>query len=169
MPDRTALLVIDAQIGYFNGEATFLEKPQALFHIEQAQENLLKVLAQAHKLQYPVIYIKHEGLGLGELHESLLPLRNEDTVIWKTEASSFLNTNLHEVLQQAGVEKLIITGYQTDVCIQSTAEDALKLHYSVTVVEDAVAAQTEQRHTDALHAMNIAIARMNVSSDLAVA
>lgn len=169
MPTNTALLVIDAQEGYFNGKATFLAQPQPLFHIHAAQENLLKVVAQARRIGYPIIFIKHEGLELGELHESLLPVQPEDRVIWKTEPSSFFNTNLHELLQSCHAEKLILVGYQTDVCIKSTAEDALKLHYSVTVVEDAVAAQTEERHTEALKYLNITIARMNVGSDLAVA
>ncbi len=169
MPNKTALLVIDAQEGYFDGNATFLEHPEPLYHIKEAQENLLILVNQAKKLNYPILYIKHEGLSLGELHESLLPVAPETIFIWKTEPSSFFNTNLHEILQQYGIEKLILVGYQTDVCIKATAEDALKLHYSVTVVEDAIAAQTEKRHADALASMDIAIARMSVGSDLAVA
>ena len=169
MPTTTALLIIDAQEGYFNGKATFLAQPEPLFNINNAQENLLKVVHQARKLGYPIIFIKHEGLELGEIHESLLPLEPQDKVIWKAEPSSFFNTNLHELLQSTNSSKLILVGYQTDVCIKSTAEDALKLHYSVTVVEDAVAAQTEERHLEALRNMDITIARMNVGSDLAVA
>lgn len=164
----TALLVIDAQEGYFNGKATFLDNPQPLFNIDSAQENVVQMLEKARKMNYPVVFIAHEGLELGALHASMTQ-QEQDIHILKTHPSSFFGTDLHEKLQGLGIEKLILCGYQTDVCIKATALDALKLHYLVTVVEDAVSAQTEARHVDTLHHLDLAVARVTIGHDIALA
>ena len=51
--------------------------------------------------------------------------------------SAFDDTELAETLKEAGVKRIFLCGLATDVCVKSTAIDAVKLGYEVYVVEDA--------------------------------
>jgi nicotinamidase/pyrazinamidase len=51
--------------------------------------------------------------------------------------SSNRSTGLHEYLMSQGVTRVVITGFVTDVCVNATALDALKLFDEVIVVTDA--------------------------------
>lgn len=54
--------------------------------------------------------------------------------------SSFLGTDLEGKLRDAGVRRLFIGGLTTDYCILNSVRDALKLHFNVFVLIDAVRA-----------------------------
>ncbi|WP_213697989.1 nicotinamidase [Acetomicrobium sp.] len=51
--------------------------------------------------------------------------------------SAFDGTGLSETLHEAGIERVFICGLATDVCVKSTALDAIKLGYDTYVIEDA--------------------------------
>lgn len=54
--------------------------------------------------------------------------------------SAFGGTDLDARLTQAGIDRLYVGGLATDYCVLNTVLDALKLGYSVIVLEDAVRA-----------------------------
>jgi ureidoacrylate peracid hydrolase len=62
-------------------------------------------------------------------------------------------SRLHEILQQRGIDTLIITGTATQVCCESTARDAMMLNYKVFFVADGNATFTDQEHNATLSAM----------------
>lgn len=51
--------------------------------------------------------------------------------------SGFDGTDLHDRLQELGVERLFIGGLATDYCVLSTVRDGLSLDYEVYLLEDA--------------------------------
>ena len=51
--------------------------------------------------------------------------------------SAFDNTNLHNTLQQLGVERLFVTGLATDYCVVNTVLGARELGYDTIVLSDA--------------------------------
>ncbi|CAJ0993424.1 hypothetical protein SODG_002081 [Sodalis praecaptivus] len=55
----------------------------------------------------------------------------------KTTANAFLNTSLRDVLLAAGVKHLLITGYASEFCVDTTVRAAAALGYDVTLVSDA--------------------------------
>ena len=55
----------------------------------------------------------------------------------KTFGDAFEGTDLEEVLDRAGVGRLVVTGAQTDECIRSTIHGAFTRGYDVTLVGDA--------------------------------
>lgn len=69
-----------------------------------------------------------------------------ETVIIKHSPNSFLNTNLHEVLQKQGIETLTICGAMTHVCIDSTTRAAFDLGYKAIVIADACATRNLTMH-----------------------
>jgi isochorismate hydrolase len=58
-------------------------------------------------------------------------------LVHKTFGDSFEDTDLEEVLANAGVGRLVVSGAQTDACIRSTIHGAFTRGYDVTLVGDA--------------------------------
>ncbi|KAK9098930.1 hypothetical protein Syun_025975 [Stephania yunnanensis] len=76
-----------------------------------------------------------------------LEVREEDYKLLKNRFSSFLETNLHSLLQSAGIDSIVVVGIQTPNCIRQTVFDAVSLDYPyVTVIVDATAAETPEVH-----------------------
>ncbi len=70
----------------------------------------------------------------------------DEIVIPKTSSSPFISTSIHYVLGNLGVRHLIVSGVLTDQCVDSTVRDACDYGYLVTLVTDACATLTEERH-----------------------
>jgi biuret amidohydrolase len=73
-----------------------------------------------------------------------------EIVIPKTCSSFFTGTNIDVVLRNLGIENVVLVGFYTDQCITTAARDAADTGYYTFVVEDAVAAQTQEYHQQAL-------------------
>ncbi len=134
---NTAILVIDVQQGLCEGDGAAFEAAQTIDRINQ-------VTAKARAAGRPVIFIQHES-GSGYLeHGSTdwqlahgLEALPTDLRLLKTAADSFHRTTLQEVLQQHGIDELVICGMHTEFCVDTTTRRALALGYPVTLVEDA--------------------------------
>jgi ureidoacrylate peracid hydrolase len=74
----------------------------------------------------------------------------DEIVIPKTSSSVFISTNIHYVLGNLGVKHLIVSGFLTDQCVDSTVRDACDHGYLVTLVTDACATLSEERHVTSL-------------------
>jgi len=74
----------------------------------------------------------------------------DEIVIPKTSSSVFISTNIHYVLGNLGVKHLILCGVLTDQCVDSTVRDACDLGYLVTLMTDACATHSEQRHRSSI-------------------
>lgn len=77
------------------------------------------------------------------------PLPGE-IVIPKTSSSPFISTNIDYVLRNLGVRFLIIAGLLTEQCVDHAVRDACDLGYLVTLVNDACAAHSDERHASSL-------------------
>ncbi len=96
--------------------------------------------------------------------EAIAPAEDE-IVIPKTSSSPFLSTNIDYVLRNLGVRSLIIAGILTDQCIDSAARDACDLGYLVTIVADACATHSRERHEWSLR-NNRGYARQRTTAEL---
>lgn len=76
-----------------------------------------------------------------------------DRVIEKTTYSGFFGTELDDVLREAGITDLILTGCVTHICVMFTASDAVLRGYRVSVVEKGVAGLESSDHEAALRIM----------------
>ena len=81
--------------------------------------------------------------------DQIKPLEDE-IVFPKTSSSVFISTNIHYVLGNLGVEFLIVSGFVTDQCISSAVRDACDLGYLVTLITDACATYSQDRHDTAI-------------------
>ena len=84
-----------------------------------------------------------------KVFDAIKPLEDE-IVIPKTSSSVFISTNMHYVLGNLGIKQLIICGFLTDQCVNSAVRDACDLGYLVSLVTDACATHSQERHDDSI-------------------
>lgn len=78
-----------------------------------------------------------------------------DLVLEKTRHSFFAYTELDPVLRSLGVQRLLVAGLQTNVCIEATVRAALERNYDVAVAENAVSTDGPDLHYGALNSMRV--------------
>jgi ureidoacrylate peracid hydrolase len=81
--------------------------------------------------------------------EAIAP-EDDEIVLPKTSSSVFISTNIDYVLRNLGVRQLVVCGLLTDQCVESAVRDACDLGYLVTLVTDACATQSQERHDNTL-------------------
>ncbi|WP_078939270.1 cysteine hydrolase family protein [Streptomyces sp. NRRL F-2295] len=59
-----------------------------------------------------------------------------DTVLPKTAPDGFLGTGLDTVLRDRGITEVVVSGFATEICVESTARQALSRGYDVVLVSD---------------------------------
>jgi ureidoacrylate peracid hydrolase len=75
----------------------------------------------------------------------------QDIVIDKHRHSAFHATDLDLRLRSLGRESVVLSGVNTNVCVEATARDACALDYWTIVVSDVTGAYTPDEHRSALH------------------
>ena len=128
----TALLIIDIQDFYFPGGKVPLVEPEA------AAANAARVLAAFRAEDKPVVHIRHDFEPGGSIHASVAPIEGE-RVFTKTEVSCFNGTKVLAHLKQIGVERMVIVGMQTHMCLEAATRAAHDLGFECVVVGDACA------------------------------
>ena len=142
---KTALVVIDAQQEYFApiGKVVLPDGPAAV-------KQLARALAWARASGTPVAHIVHEsrrpnpttfapGSAALEIHRDARP-QGHEPVMTKHLPGSFTGTDLERWLRAQGVERLIVSGFMTQMCVDTTARQAAHLGFTVSVLADATAA-----------------------------
>lgn len=136
----TALILVDAQ-------NTYREGVMALDGVETALRHCAELLERARRANVPVIHIQHDsGPGspydirahIGAIADEVAP-RAGEAVVAKGFPNSFVGTDLDARLQAAGRRRLVVAGFMTHMCINSTARGAFNLGYEVTVAADTTA------------------------------
>lgn len=137
---ESALVIVDAQNAYRSGV-------MQLAGVEPALDECARLLARARALAVPVMHIQHDsGPGTpydirsesGAIADKVAPLAGEAVVV-KHYPNSFVGTDLDARLAAAGVKNLVVVGFMTHMCINSTARGAFNLGYAVTVPAAATA------------------------------
>lgn len=77
-----------------------------------------------------------------------LDVREDDERVVKRRYSAFIqgSSNIQNVLDDHGIETIIVTGVATNVCCESTARDAMMLNYRSLMVSDGCATATDGEH-----------------------
>lgn len=86
-----------------------------------------------------------KGSWDGQVFDAIAPLEDE-IVLPKSSSSVFVSTHIDYVLRNLGTRYLVIAGFLTDQCIESAIRDACDLGYLVTMVTDACATLSQERH-----------------------
>jgi ureidoacrylate peracid hydrolase len=167
---HAALLFIDVQNYSAHADATAPAAHDDYFRrvlAETAVPNMQRLQAACRRAGIEVLYtvienltrdgrdrsLDHKISGIdvpkgswgAQVLDAIKPAADE-IIIPKTSSSVFISTNIDYVLRNLGVRSLIIAGLLTDQCVDSAVRDACDLGYLVTLVADACATHSEQRH-----------------------
>ena len=91
----------------------------------------------------------HDGKVIDEIAPG-----DDEIVLPKTSSSVFVSTHIDYLLRNLGVRQLVISGIVTDQCVESAVRDACDLGYLVTLVPDACATYSQERHNNSLRTIN---------------
>jgi nicotinamidase-related amidase len=137
----SVVIVIDAQKEYSEGALP-------LAGIERSVAVLAAFLARARAAGAPIIHVVQIGKPGGRafapdgpfaaIIDAVRPLPGE-IVVEKRFPSSFTGTTLASELERFGRKNLVLTGYMTHMCVNSTARTAAEAGFHCTVVEELTA------------------------------
>ena len=97
-------------------------------------------------------FLVPKGSWDGKVIDEIAPGEDE-IVLPKGSSSVFVSTHIDYILRNLGVRQLVISGLITDQCVESAVRDACDLGYLVTLVPDACATMSEDRHEGSLRAI----------------
>lgn len=154
---KSALIVVDAQKIYTD--------PESEMFCQDAEETIQRInkLVQWYQTNNQmIVYVRHQhkvdGSDLGRLFDFLDDpvedfnfkegsveveyddnlLRSDNVIeIVKTRYSSFIGTDLDKLLRSEQIEKVVICGFMTNFCCESTARSGHDLDYYVDFVLDS--------------------------------
>jgi nicotinamidase-related amidase len=147
-----AIIVVDMQAGLRKG-APKRDLPGVLRRINQ-------MTAMVRRRSGHVIFIQHRG-GAGEDFEAgasgweFLPELDRqmgDIVVHKTLNDPFAGTDLQPILTKLAPDRVLITGWATDFCVDATVRSAVARDYHVVVVSDGHTV-SDRPHLDAAGVM----------------
>lgn len=138
----SALVVIDVQNEYVTGGL-----PIAFPPAEEGLARIGEAVDAANAAGIPVVLVRHTepdpaggifvaGTPAWELHD-VVASRPHDVVVDKQLPGSFTGTSLGEWVEGHGVDHLVIAGWMTHMCVDSTTRQAMHRGLGVTVLTDA--------------------------------
>lgn len=135
---KTALLIVDIQEFYFPapGVAGLTGAEEAAV----AARDVLKAFRENGQL---VIHVKHNAARGADIHPSVAAAEGEKIIV-KDAVNSFVGTDLHTYLMQSGVNRLVIIGMQTHMCLEAAVRAAHDFGFDCIVVEEACATRDLQ-------------------------
>jgi nicotinamidase-related amidase len=159
---RCAVLTNDLQYDLVN------KNDERMAAVAAFTPGMQSFLAEMRALGVPVVHLQLINLEddpRAERYDGRLPvtkgsdgariveefLADTDLVVEKNKDSGFYETELHDRLVELGVDTVVITGMQTQICVQTTAADAFFRGYKVVVPPDAVVSarpEDQQRALD---------------------
>jgi len=136
----SALIMIDLQNTYRKGVMQLTGVEEAII-----EDRKLLEMARDHKI--PIFHIRHDGgvgtpydvsAEIGAISDEVGPIAGEP-IITKNYPNSFIQTDLDQQLKAMGIEKIVLAGFMTHMCINSTAHGGFNLGYAPTVVASTTA------------------------------
>lgn len=169
---RHAILVID-MLNDFIGEKASLRCPGGDDIIEPLQ-SLFKWVRERNAKGMDDIQIVHiqeahrkkdadfrvrpihaiKGTWGSEIIPELAP-EGDEYVVQKRRHSGFQHTDLDLYLKEESLDTVVVTGVWTNVCVRSTAADALANAYKVITLSDCCASKTPAMHEHGLVDLSI--------------
>ncbi|MES2601154.1 MAG: cysteine hydrolase family protein [Pseudomonadota bacterium] len=139
--DKSALVIIDAQLEYTKGSLP-------LDGVDAAIVEAAKLLKLARAQGVPVFHIvQHAPSGrplfaedgpYAPIVQLLTPAAGE-VVVRKSLPNAFAGTDLDALVKSTGRSELILAGFMTHMCVSATARAATDLKYRTTIVANATA------------------------------
>jgi len=185
MPDPTTLRAIsglpstppnlaDSTLIMIDCQNTYTRGVMALDGIAGALAEAAKLLERARAAGIPIIHVEHDaGEGspydiradIGQIVDQVAPHRDEPVIV-KRFPNSFVQTELDDRLKAVAADNLLLAGFMTHMCVNSTARGAFNLGYAPTVIASATATRSLPGPTGVVDAAALQAASLAAIADL---
>lgn len=176
-PVHSALLVIDPQKVFCSSKSVLvLNKGFDTSRIKAAIPRLNEFIKTCRKLQIAVFWTREvfskdkmlpnqktreldkngnlwycrEGNPEVEWYDRVVKPINGEPVVTKWCYDAFQDTDLHLQLQCKGIKTLLITGFNSTCCVESTARHGYHLGYYIVAVSDCIDSYKKSLHNSAM-------------------
>lgn len=174
---ETALIIVDAQVDFCSAKGKLaqilgvdvsrIEKaiPNLNAFISYCREKGVKIFWIRQELIKEKMYVSQKNRLLdengevwydipntpgSEWHDTMLKPLETEPVLTKYSYCAFKDTTLDLQLKAADIKSLLIAGFTTGVCVETTARTGFLNGYNITVLSDCADAHTEEEHTSAI-------------------
>lgn len=146
LPTEPAALT-DSTLVLIDCQNTYTEGVMALDGVAAALDEVAALLDRARTAGIPIVHVQHDD-GPGSLYDvnghsgaivAAVAPRDREPVVVKNYPNSFVDTEFDQRLKAVGATNLVLTGFMTHMCVNSTARGAFNLGYAPTVVASATA------------------------------
>ena len=165
----TALLLIDVQVGV--DVLTHWGGPTGRRNNLLAELNMVRLLAAWRAKGLPVAFTRHDSREEASPLKFSLPTGAQkpgfeilpgEIVVEKDVNSGFVGTSLEVQLRRAGVSRVVIVGFFTNMCVETTTRMAGNLGFDTYLVHDCCATSNRiglngtDYEPEVVHSMTIA-------------
>lgn len=191
-PRHTALIVVDPQHDFCSPEGAMAQRfgfdmreigeavPRLNAFIETCREAGVLVvwvrevfsdqkMRASHKALWgagdDIWLIREDGPGIDWYAGMVEPGPREPTIT-KWQYDGFEDTDLDLLLQSRGIRTLLMTGFTSNVCVETTARHGYIKGYHVVFVADCAGAPTPAEHASAIHNIGTYFGRVAESPEL---
>jgi len=180
-PEASALLVLDMQ-DYFLEPASHAYVPSG----PAILPNLQALIAAFSGHNLPIIFTRHlntpeDARVLKTWWHDMITAENllsaitnqfdlsRGTVVLKTQYDAFYNTGLEHILQDNGVQQVVICGVMTHLCCETTARSAFVRGFEVFFTIDGTATYNQVFHLATLMNLSHGFATPVLADDILAA
>jgi ureidoacrylate peracid hydrolase len=184
--DGTALIVVDMQNAFCHLDGSITRIGHNIEMLQGAITGCQCLVEAARTTDVPIVFTRYvfrsdyrdggllvqelmpelakaDALKAGtwdvEVVDELTPLPG-DFIIDKNRYSAFYGTGLEPVLTSLGINSLVICGVATNLCVETTARDAMQRDYRTFIVRDATGDLDQGRHEFALATLAFGFGRV---------
>ena len=176
----TALLIIDMQHVFLSMTSECLPKILELCTFFKSRDipriftqhgHTKEELTTPYKNQLVRKWGPNGSIAIGSRDWELLPeivaaATDCPMVKGKNTYDAFLNTDLSQILEREGIERVIVCGVMTDCCCDTTARSAFNRGFETWLVDDACGTASRKQHEAGLRGFEFAFGEVLQTSDV---
>lgn len=189
---KTALIVIDPQHDFCSERgALALRFGLDMAEVKQAVPALNALIHACREASIPVVWvrevfadskmlpnqkrlwgsgddiwlIREDGTGI-DWYEDMTPPLDSEEIITKWQYDAFADTDLDLLLRSRDIDTLLMTGFTTNVCVETSSRHAYSIGYNIVAVSDCAAATSVAEHEAALFNIATYFGQVRNSADL---
>jgi ureidoacrylate peracid hydrolase len=180
------LLLVDVQRAFCDPDGSIAQQGRPIDAMARAAAACARLAAEARRRTVPVVWTRmiyrpdysDGGRLINELRPNLKRIgalragtpdveispsagaQPGDIVVDKTRYSALIGTDLERLLRARGVERVVLAGVTTSMCVETTARDLSQRDFETVVVRDACGDFAADRHEASLAALAFGFARV---------
>lgn len=190
--DRSALIIIDPQRDFCSEEGALAKRfgfdmaeiqrtvPQLNDFIEEARRwGILVVwvrevfadrkMRASHKSLWgsgsDIWLIREDSPGI-EWYDAMVEPREDEPIVTKWQYDAFEDTDLELLLESRGISTVLMTGFTTNVCVETSARHAYIRGYHVLLVTDCCNSTTPAEHESAVFNIGTYFGRLTTANEI---